>query len=56
MKIEFISKSSKEKILAAAEALKIFNGHDAYQNLNSRYGSRWWEKISKIENDLREIL
>jgi hypothetical protein len=47
--------TDKTKILAAADALKVFNGHDSYANLNYRYGQKWWDKITEIEKDLRDL-
>lgn len=52
----FIRRSERDKILAAAEALRIFNGHDSGANLRSRYGEKWWKEIDQIEAELRALV
>lgn len=46
----------KARLTAAADALKVFNGHDSGANLKHRYGDAWWDQITIIENGLREIV
>lgn len=43
----------RDVALAAADALKLFNGHDSNANLKARFGDKWWDHIGRIESDLR---
>ena len=52
----FLKKKERQTILEAAKALKIFNGHDSYANLRHNYGEDWWNEITRIEKDLRDLV
>lgn len=37
----------------AADALKIWTGHDSNFNARHHYGEKWWEPIEALEKKLR---
>lgn len=51
----WMNKDEREVIRRAAEALRVFNGHDSGANLRHRYGEKWWEAITKLERDLQTL-
>jgi hypothetical protein len=46
-----------EKLIAeAADAMRLWTGHDSQPNIERKFGKQWWEPIKKIEDGLRKML
>jgi hypothetical protein len=46
----------QELMQEAADALRIFTGHDSQPNLKHRYGEHWWEPVNALRDKLIAIV